>query len=117
LKNIFFKEILKIDSIYLNGDFKYRIPNNLNISFNFIEGESLMISLNNVALSSGSACSSNLLEGSYVLKSFKNFDISNSSLRFVFGRYNNICSLYFILRLLFNSIIKLRNLSPFLNVL
>ncbi|XXS36711.1 MAG: aminotransferase class V-fold PLP-dependent enzyme [Candidatus Nasuia deltocephalinicola] len=111
-KNIFFYEMLKIDSIYLNGDFKYRIPHNLNISFNFIEGESLIISINNIAVSSGSACTSNILESSHVLKSLNNLNISNSSLRFVFGRFNNISSIYFILKLLFNSVVKLRFLSP-----
>ncbi|BEH03873.1 cysteine desulfurase [Candidatus Nasuia deltocephalinicola] len=113
-KNIFFYELLKIDSIYLNGDFKYRIPHNLNISFNFIEGESLILSIYNIAISTGSACVSNNLESSYVLKQLNNSKIINNSLRFVFGRFNILSDIYFILKILFYNIFKLRNLSPLL---
>lgn len=93
---------------------KYRIPQNLNISFNFIEGESLIISINNIALSTGSACSSNNLESSHVLKSLKNFNFINSSIRFTFGRFNKLTDIYFSLKFLFFNTYKLRKLSPFL---
>ncbi|WP_259286152.1 aminotransferase class V-fold PLP-dependent enzyme [Candidatus Nasuia deltocephalinicola] len=114
LRNIFLIEILKIDSLYINGDIKYRIPQNLNISFNFIEGESLIISINNIALSTGSACASNTLESSHVLKLLKNSNFINSSIRFTFGRFNKLTDIYFSLKLLFFNIYKLRKLSPFL---
>ncbi|ASS47119.1 Cysteine desulfurase [Candidatus Nasuia deltocephalinicola] len=112
-KNIFLIELLKIDSIYINGDIKYRIPHNLNISFNFIEGESLIISLKNIALSTGSACASNSLEPSYVIKNLnKSYNIIHSSLRFTFGRFNILSDFYYLLKLLFINIINLRKLSP-----
>ncbi|WP_259292857.1 aminotransferase class V-fold PLP-dependent enzyme [Candidatus Nasuia deltocephalinicola] len=114
LRNIFLKELLKIDSLYVNGDLKYRIPQNLNISFNFIEGESLIISINNIALSTGSACSSNTLESSHVLKLLKNSNFINSSIRFTFGRFNKLTDIYFSLKFLFFNIYKLRKISPFL---
>ncbi|WP_259288879.1 aminotransferase class V-fold PLP-dependent enzyme [Candidatus Nasuia deltocephalinicola] len=114
LRNIFLIELLKIDSLYINGDIKYRVPQNLNISFNFIEGESLIISINNIALSTGSACASNSLESSHVLKFLKNSKFINSSIRFTFGRFNKLTDIYFSLKLLFFNIYKLRKLSPFL---
>ncbi len=114
LRNIFLFELLKIDSLYLNGDIKYRIPHNLNISFNFIEGESLIISVNNIALSTGSACASNTLESSHVLKFLKNSNFINSSIRFTFGRFNKLTDIFFSLKILFFNIHKLRKLSPFL---
>ncbi|WP_259289144.1 aminotransferase class V-fold PLP-dependent enzyme [Candidatus Nasuia deltocephalinicola] len=114
LRNIFLIELLKIDSLYINGDLKYRVPQNLNISFNFIEGESLIISMNNIALSTGSACSSNTLESSHVLKLLKNSNFINSSIRFTFGRFNKLTDIYFSLKFLFFNIYKLRKLSPFL---
>ncbi len=114
LRNIFLIHLLKIDSLHINGDIKYRIPQNLNISFNFIEGESLIISINNIALSTGSACSSNTLESSHVLKFLKNSNFINSSIRFTFGRFNKLTDIYFSLKLLFFNIYKLRKLSPFL---
>ncbi|WP_259288754.1 aminotransferase class V-fold PLP-dependent enzyme [Candidatus Nasuia deltocephalinicola] len=114
LRNIFLIELLKIDSLYVNGDLKYRVPQNLNISFNFIEGESLIISINNIALSTGSACSSNTLESSHVLKLLKNSNFINSSIRFTFGRFNKLTDVYFSLKFLFFNIYKLRKISPFL---
>ncbi len=114
LRNIFLIELLKIDSLYINGDIKYRVPQNLNISFNFIEGESLIISINNIALSTGSACSSNTLESSHVLKFLRNSNFINSSIRFTFGRFNKLTDIYFSLKFLFFNIYKLRKISPFL---
>lgn len=112
-KNIFLIELLKIDSIYINGDLKYRLPHNLNISFNYIEGESIIMSLNNIALSTGSACASKNLEPSYVIKSLnKSYNILHSSLRFTFGRFNNLSDFYYLINLLFINILNLRKLSP-----
>lgn len=112
-RNIFLTELLKIDSIYINGDLKYRSYHNLNISFNFIEGESIIISLNQIALSTGSACASKSLEPSYVIKNLnKNYNIIHSSLRFTFGRFNNLNDFYYLLNTLFINIIYLRNISP-----
>lgn len=112
-KNIFIREILKLDSIYINGDLKYRVPHNLNISFNYIEGESLILSLKNIAISTGSACASRNLEPSYVLKYLnRSYNILNSSIRFTFGRFNNLSDFYYLINLLFINIINLRKLSP-----
>jgi len=112
IKYIFFLELLKIDFINLNGDIKYCIPNIFNVSIDYIEGESLIISIKNLSLSTGSACSSNILEASYVLKSLsKKINIINSSIRITIGNYLKITEIYNILFLLNTNIKKLRIFS------
>lgn len=102
-----------IDEVYLNGDLEQRIAGNLNVSFNFVEGESLMMSLKNLALSSGSACTSASLEPSYVLRALGRSDeLSHSSLRMTFGRFSTVDDADQTLVSLHQAVNHLRDLSP-----
>ncbi|HPY40509.1 MAG TPA: IscS subfamily cysteine desulfurase [Thiolinea sp.] len=102
-----------IDEVYLNGDLEQRITGNLNVSFNFVEGESLMMSLKNLALSSGSACTSASLEPSYVLRALGRSDeLSHSSLRMTFGRFSTVDDVDQTLVSLHQAVNHLRELSP-----
>ncbi|MGB0846674.1 MAG: IscS subfamily cysteine desulfurase [Thiolinea sp.] len=102
-----------IDEIYLNGDMDQRVPGNLNVSFNFVEGESLMMSLKNLAVSSGSACTSASLEPSYVLRALGRSDeLSHSSLRFSFGRFSTVEEVDETLKSVHQAVDHLRELSP-----
>ncbi len=102
-----------IEEIYLNGDFEQRIPGNLNVSFNFVEGESLMMSLKNLAVSSGSACTSASLEPSYVLRALGRSDeLSHSSLRMTLGRFSTVDDVDRALVSLHKAVDHLRELSP-----
>ena len=102
-----------IDEVYLNGDLEQRIAGNLNVSFNFVEGESLMMSLKNLALSSGSACTSASLEPSYVLRALGRSDeLSHSSLRMTFGRFSTVDDVDQTLVSLHQAVNHLRDLSP-----
>lgn len=102
-----------IDEVYLNGDLEQRIAGNLNVSFNFVEGESLMMSLKNLALSSGSACTSASLEPSYVLRALGRSDeLSHSSLRMTFGRFSTVDDVDQTLVSLYQAVNHLRELSP-----
>ncbi len=102
-----------IDEIYLNGDKEQRIPGNLNVSFNFVEGESLMMSLKGLALSSGSACTSASLEPSYVLRALGRSDeLSHSSLRMTLGRFSTVEDVDRALVSLHKAVEHLRALSP-----
>lgn len=102
-----------IDEIYLNGDMEQRIPGNLNVSFNFVEGESLMMSLKGLALSSGSACTSASLEPSYVLRALGRSDeLSHSSLRMTLGRFSTVEDVDRALVSLHKAVEHLRALSP-----
>lgn len=102
-----------IDEVYLNGDLEQRIAGNLNVSFNFVEGESLMMSLKNLALSSGSACTSASLEPSYVLRALGRSDeLSHSSLRMTFGRFSTVGDVDQTLVSLHQAVNHLRELSP-----
>ena len=84
----FLEEAMKIEHAYINGDLNNKVPNILNISFNFVEGESLIMGLKDVAVSSGSACTSASLEPSYVLRALGRKDeLAHSSIRFSFGRF------------------------------
>ena len=81
--------VRKLDEVYINGSMVHRLPNNLNISFAFVEGESLLMGINDVAVSSGSACTSATLEPSYVLKALGvGEDLAHTSIRFGLGRFN-----------------------------
>jgi len=103
----------EIDEVYVNGDMERRVPHNLNISFNFVEGESLMMAIKDLAVSSGSACTSASLEPSYVLKALGHSDeLAHSSIRFSIGRFTREEEVDYAIRLLKQKIEKLRELSP-----
>jgi cysteine desulfurase len=102
-----------MEEVYVNGDMGRRIPGNLNISFNFVEGESLIMGIKDVAVSSGSACTSASLEPSYVLRALGRSDeLAHSSIRFTIGRFTTEEEIDFAVRLLRSKIGKLRELSP-----
>ncbi len=102
-----------IEEVYVNGDLEHRIPGNLNISFNFIEGESLIMALKELAVSSGSACTSASLEPSYVLRALgRNDELAHSSIRFTMGRFTTEEDVEYTIRLLHDKIGRLRELSP-----
>lgn len=102
-----------MEEVYLNGDFDQRIPGNLNISFNFVEGESLMMSLKDIAVSSGSACTSASLEPSYVLRALgRNDELAHSSLRFTLGRFTTPEEVDFTIAEVRKAVEHLRDLSP-----
>ena len=82
------KGLTEIEEVYVNGDLEHRVPHNLNISFNYVEGESLIMAIKDIAVSSGSACTSASLEPSYVLRALGRSDeLAHSSIRFSIGRY------------------------------
>ena len=113
LHDYFLQEVKKIDEIYLNGDIHNKVPNILNVSFNFIEGESLIMGLKDIAVSSGSACTSASLEPSYVLRALGRKDeLAHSSIRFSFGRFTTKHDVESTLMLLSNVVERLRELSP-----
>jgi len=102
-----------IEEVYLNGDLEQRIAGNLNISFNFVEGESLMMALTDLAVSSGSACTSASLEPSYVLRAIgRNDELAHSSIRFTLGRFTTEEDIDYAIPLIRDKISKLRELSP-----
>lgn len=102
-----------IEEIYLNGDFEHSVPHIVNISFNFVEGESLMMSLKNLAVSSGSACTSATLEPSYVLRAIGRPDeLAHSSIRFSLGRYTTEADIELVITQIHEAVDKLRQLSP-----
>ena len=102
-----------MEEVYVNGDLKHRIPHNLNISFNYVEGESLIMAVKDIAVSSGSACTSASLEPSYVLRALGRSDeLAHSSIRFSIGRFTTEADVDFTIQLLKEKIYKLRELSP-----
>jgi len=103
----------EIEEVHLNGHLERRIPGNLNVSFNFVEGESLIMGIKEIAVSSGSACTSASLEPSYVLRALGRSDeLAHSSIRFTLGRFNTAEEIDFTIDLLQRKIAKLRELSP-----
>ncbi len=101
------------EEVYINGDFEQRTAGNLNISFNFVEGESLIMALRDLAVSSGSACTSASLEPSYVLRALgRNDELAHSSIRFTIGRYTTVEEIDYTVDLVRKAVEKLRNLSP-----
>ena len=109
----FLDEAMKIEHAYVNGDLNNKVPNILNISFNFVEGESLIMGLKDIAVSSGSACTSASLEPSYVLRALGRKDeLAHSSIRFSFGRFTNNEEVENTLSILHNVVDRLRELSP-----
>jgi cysteine desulfurase len=102
-----------IPEIYVNGDMEHRVPHNLNISFAYVEGESLMMALKDLAVSSGSACTSASLEPSYVLRALgRDDELAHSSIRFTLGRFNTEEEVDYAIRLIHEKIDKLREMSP-----
>ena len=109
----FLDKVKEIDHVYINGDLKNKVPNILNISFNFVEGESLIMGLKDIAVSSGSACTSASLEPSYVLRALGRKDeLAHSSIRFSFGRFTSDDDVNNTLEILGNVVHRLRELSP-----
>jgi len=109
----FLKEAMKIEHAYINGDLNNKVPNILNISFNFVEGESLIMGLKDIAVSSGSACTSASLEPSYVLRALGRKDeLAHSSIRFSFGRFTSDEDIENTLSILNKVVDRLRELSP-----
>lgn len=103
----------KMEEVYLNGDLEQRVPGNLNVSFNFVEGESLIMALKDVAVSSGSACTSASLEPSYVLRALgRNDELAHSSLRFTIGRFTTEEEIDYTVSLIEQAVQRLRDLSP-----
>jgi len=103
----------ELDELYINGTMEHRLPNNLNISFAYVEGESLLMGINDVAVSSGSACTSATLEPSYVLKALgAGDDIAHSSIRFGIGRFNTEEEVDYVAQKVTQVVKKLRELSP-----
>ena len=113
LRDRLLKGLEHIEETYINGDMEQRIPHNLNISFNFVEGESLIMALKELAVSSGSACTSASLEPSYVLRALgRNDELAHSSIRFSLGRFTTEEEIDFAISKIAGNIEKLRELSP-----
>lgn len=110
LKELIFSQL---DEVYVNGSEEHRLPGNLNISFAFVEGESLLMGINDVAVSSGSACTSATLEPSYVLKALgAGDDLAHSSIRFGLGRFNTEAEVEYVANKVVETVKRLRELSP-----
>jgi len=102
-----------MEEVYLNGDMEHRVPGNLNVSFNYVEGESLIMALKDMAVSSGSACTSSSLEPSYVLRALGRSDeLAHSSIRFTIGRFTTAEEIDYIVGRMKEKVGKLRDLSP-----
>ncbi len=113
LRDRLLKGLSDIEETYINGDLEQRVPHNLNISFNFVEGESLIMALKELAVSSGSACTSASLEPSYVLRALgRNDELAHSSIRFSLGRFTTEEEIDFAIEKIHDNIGKLRELSP-----
>jgi len=113
LRDRMWQGVSDIEEVYLNGDIIARVPHNLNVSFNFVEGESLIMAVKDLAVSSGSACTSASLEPSYVLRALgRNDELAHSSIRFTIGRFTTEQEIDYAVKLLHEKIGKLRELSP-----
>jgi cysteine desulfurase len=113
LRDRLYNGLKDAEEVYLNGDYDHRIAGNLNISFNYVEGESLIMALRDLAVSSGSACTSASLEPSYVLRALgRNDELAHSSIRFTIGRYTTLEEIDYTIDLVINAVQKLRDLSP-----
>jgi cysteine desulfurase len=113
LRNRLWNGLKDMEEVYLNGDLEHRVAGNLNISFNFVEGESLIMAVKDLAVSSGSACTSASLEPSYVLRALGRSDeLAHSSIRFSFGRFSTVEDVDYAIELMREKVEKLRELSP-----
>jgi cysteine desulfurase len=113
LRDRLWQGLSQIEEVYLNGNMERRVPHNLNVSFNFVEGESLIMAIKDIAVSSGSACTSASLEPSYVLRALGRSDeLAHSSIRFTIGRFTTEADVDYTIELLKRKVGKLRELSP-----
>lgn len=113
LRDRLWNGVKDIEAVYVNGDMEQRVPANLNISFAYVEGESLIMALKDMAVSSGSACTSASLEPSYVLRALGlNDELAHSSIRFSFGRFTTEADIDHVIGVVQNAITKLREMSP-----
>jgi cysteine desulfurase len=113
LRDRLLRGLMDIEETYINGDMEQRVPHNLNVSFNFVEGESLIMAIKDIAVSSGSACTSASLEPSYVLRALGRSDeLAHSSIRFTIGRFTTEEEIDYAIKLLHAKLGKLRELSP-----
>ena len=113
LRDRLWKGLSEMEAVYVNGDMEHRVPHNLNVSFNYVEGESLLMGIKDVAVSSGSACTSASLEPSYVLRALGRSDeLAHSSIRFSVGRFTTEADIDFTVALLKEKVAKLREMSP-----
>ena len=113
LRDRLLKGLSQMEEVFVNGDMEHRVPHNLNISFAYVEGESLIMAIKDVAVSSGSACTSASLEPSYVLRALgRNDELAHSSIRFTLGRFTTVEEIDYTIDLLQRKIGKLRELSP-----
>jgi cysteine desulfurase len=113
LRDRLYNGLKDIEEVHLNGDMEQRVPHNLNVSFNFVEGESLIMAIKDLAVASGSACTSASLEPSYVLRALGRSDeLAHSSIRFSIGRFTTEEEVDYAIKLLHEKIGKLRELSP-----
>jgi len=113
LRERFLQNVADIEELYLNGSNKHFVPNIINVSFNYVEGESLMMALKDIAVSSGSACTSASLEPSYVLRALGRSDeLAHSSLRISFGKFTTLEEIDYACAKLCDAVAKLRELSP-----
>jgi cysteine desulfurase len=113
LRDKLLQGVSDIEEAHVNGDVEHRVPHNLNVSFNFVEGESLIMAIKDIAVSSGSACTSASLEPSYVLRALGRSDeLAHSSIRFTIGRFTTEEEIDYTIDLLHRKISKLRDLSP-----
>ena len=113
LRNKLLNGLKSIEETYINGDLEQRVPHNLNVSFNYVEGESLIMAIKDIAVSSGSACTSASLEPSYVLRAIgRNDELAHSSIRFSLGRFTTEEEVDYTVKLLNEKVSKLRELSP-----
>ncbi|MCD1639619.1 IscS subfamily cysteine desulfurase [Stutzerimonas sp. R40042] len=113
LRDRFYKQVEHLEELYVNGSMTARVPHNLNLSFNYVEGESLIMALKDLAVSSGSACTSASLEPSYVLRALgRNDELAHSSIRFSFGRFTTEEEIDYAAQKVCEAVTKLRELSP-----
>jgi len=113
LRDRFYKQVEHLEELYVNGSMSARVPHNLNLSFNYVEGESLIMALKDLAVSSGSACTSASLEPSYVLRALgRNDELAHSSIRFSFGRFTTEEEIDYAAQKVCEAVTKLRELSP-----
>jgi len=113
LRDRFYKQVEHLEELYVNGSLAARVPHNLNLSFNYVEGESLIMALKDLAVSSGSACTSASLEPSYVLRALgRNDELAHSSIRFTFGRFTTEEEIDYAAQKVCEAVTKLRELSP-----
>jgi cysteine desulfurase len=113
LRDRLWNGLSEMEEVHLNGDPEQRVPHNLNVSFNYVEGESMIMAVKDIAVSSGSACTSASLEPSYVLRALGRSDeLAHSSIRFSVGRFTTVEEVDYTVKLMHDKIGKLRDLSP-----